>query len=189
MSRERIPSIRFIAMTGPARTCLRAATIAAVLVFAACAGEDQAASAAAAARAAIASQITAGLNAVRTKNADAYLAQIPEGIDIRDSAGRSLTKAQMRDQVLRGWADLDTTLVLEVHIDTIAPHGDSASVVLTERWDRLVFHPDHKGVDTVISLKQQTEVWRKTPAGWRAFQVIPIGGSTTVNGKRIANVR
>jgi hypothetical protein len=159
-----------------------------VLAAASCTQNDPAVVQAAVTRAAIRSEITAGVRATVSKNIDAYLAQIPDAAGVRDSAGAAMTRAMMRAQVLEGWAMIDTTRALDVLIDTIIPRGDSATVLTTTRWDRLIFHEDHKGVDTLLSVIRHREVWRKTPDGWRSFDVTTLGKTTTVNGKPVPGV-
>lgn len=157
----------------------------AALVASGCVHDDPAAVNATIARAAITSEISIGVHATVAKDIDAYLAQIPDAVGVQDSAGASMTRAAIRAQVLEGWAMIDTTRALNVIIDTIITRGDSATVLTTTRWDRLLFHQDHKAIDTVLSVIKHRELWRRTPAGWRSFDVITLGKTTTVNGKLV----
>jgi len=134
-------------------------------------------------RAAIASQIAAGIEATRSKDIDAYLAQIPDDIVLRDQTGEPISMAEIREQVLQAWATIERTRVLDVLIDTIMPRGDSAIVITTQHWDRLVFRPDGSALDTIVSVKRQQETWKRTSKGWRSYDVVPMGGTTTVNGE------
>jgi hypothetical protein len=163
----------------------RAAT-AVIAVAVACTPSDsgnRGTAAGATTRSAIAAQIRSGIEATRNKNVDQYLDQIPDEVQMRDAAGNVLTREALREQVTQAWTLIERTRVLDVVIDTIIPYGDSASVVTVQHWDRLVRRPGASTADTVISIKRQRELWKRTPKGWRAFQVTPLGGTTTINGE------
>jgi hypothetical protein len=134
-------------------------------------------------RAAIISEINKGVHATISKDVDGYLAQIPDVVGVHDSAGSLLSRTTMRQQVIEAWKQIDTTRALDVLVDTIIARGDSATVLTTTRWDRLIFRAEHKTIDTVLSVIKHRELWRKTPSGWRAFDVITLGKTTNVNGK------
>ncbi len=155
------------------------------MLLAACARQDQATIEASAARAAIVAQINLGIDATRNKNADGYIDQIPDEIVMRDAQGEVLSRDSLRARVLRAWAMIERTRALDAVVDTVILHGDSATVVTTMRWDRLVRGTDGKSIDTMLSVRKQSETWRRTPKGWRAFNVTPLGGVTTMNGKSI----
>jgi hypothetical protein len=142
-----------------------------------------------AARASIIAQINAGIEATRNKNADGYIDQIPDGVVMRDARGDTLSRDSLRAQILRSWASIRETRALDAVVDTIILRGDSATVITTMRWDRLVFQPNGKGVDTVLSVSKQSERWHKTPKGWRAFNVTPMANTVTVNGHPVIPMR
>jgi hypothetical protein len=133
-------------------------------------------------RAAITDRIAAGIDATRDKDIDAYMAQIPVGINLHDPDGNPVSRDQIREQVLAAWEYIQETRYLDVVVDTIVIAGDSAVVHTTQTWDRLVTRPDTAVVDTVMSMTRQREKWRRTPDGWRAFEIVTMGGTTRVNG-------
>ena len=133
-------------------------------------------------RAAIADQIGAAIDATRTRNIEAYMAQIPEDIVLHDPDGNPMSRDQVREQVLAAWERIQETRYIGADVDTIVVSGDSAVVHTTQTWDRLVLRPDTALVDTVLSMTRQRELWRRTPDGWRAYDVRNLGGTTRVNG-------
>jgi ketosteroid isomerase-like protein len=170
------------------------ATIAAAVAVAAvsaCTGEDpkRAAEAAAAAeRAAISAQVASGAAAARTKDIDAYMAQFPPEIELRGPNNDVMTREELRAQVLRAWESIRVTRALDAQVTSVILHRDSATVFLTQKWDRLVARPDGKTVDTVITESSRREVWRKTGGIWRSYEGINTQSRTTVNGALVVTV-
>jgi ketosteroid isomerase-like protein len=139
-------------------------------------------------REAIRQQIGAAIDATRTKDIEAYMAQIPEDIVLHDPDGNPMSRDQVREQVLAAWAQIQETRYIGADVDTIVVSGDSAVVHTTQTWDRLVLRPDTAVVDTVLSMTRQREFWRRTPEGWRAYEVRNLGGTTRVNGVLISRM-
>jgi hypothetical protein len=138
-------------------------------------------------RIAITTQIDAAIEATRNKDIDGYMAQIPEDIQMYDADGNPMTLLRIRDQVLASWANIERTRNIEAIVDSLTVSGDSAVVYTSQTWDRLVTRPDStvptgQAVDTIITFSQKREMWRRTPAGWRAFHVVDLGGTTSING-------
>jgi ketosteroid isomerase-like protein len=138
-----------------------------------------------AARGEIVEQIRQGLEATRTKDVERYLDQIPDDIPVAGPDGQPLTREAHADLVRQVWDAIAETRALDVVVDTIVYHGDSATVLTTTRWDRLIRREGAATLDTVLSVKKQSETWRRTPKGWRAYGVRTIGGTTTVNGELV----
>lgn len=164
------------------------AALATVLAIAACSYEDTVRINPEADRIAITDQINAGIDATRNKDIEAYMAQIPDGINLHDIDGNPISRDQIRNQVLNAWQYVLETRYIDVVVDTMAVSGDSAVVHTTQTWDRLLVRPDTVAsdstaiVDTVLSMTKQREIWRRTAEGWRAFEIVSLGGSTRVNG-------
>ena len=106
-------------------------------------------------------------------------------VTLRDAQGEVLSRDSLRAQISRAWAMIERTRALDSVVYTLIVHGDSATVLTTMRWDRLVKGPDGKSVDTMLSVRTQSEVWRRTPKGCRAFNVTPLRGVTTVIGRPV----
>ncbi|HKS05017.1 MAG TPA: hypothetical protein VJR92_01780 [Gemmatimonadaceae bacterium] len=169
-------------------------TIVAVLAITgtiACTGEDpkRAAEAAAAAeRAAISTQVALGAEATRTKNIDGYMAQIPPDLDLHGPNNAVMTREALRAQVLKAWESIRATRALEANVTSVILHRDSATVFLTQKWDRLVIRPDSKAVDTIITESARRETWRKTGGIWRSYEGVTTQSRTTVNGALLVTV-
>lgn len=138
-------------------------------------------------RLAITAQIDAGIEATRNKDIDAYMAQIPDDITMYDADGNPMTLLRIREQVLASWANIERTRNIDAVVDSLFVSGDSAAVYTTQTWDRLVIRPDTtlpsgQAVDTIITMSQKREMWRRTPSGWKAFHVVDLGGTTNING-------
>lgn len=141
-----------------------------------------------AARAAIATEASRAAEATRTKDIDAYMAQIPDDMDLSDGRGGSFTREQLREQVIQAWRSIRQTRALTVRIGQVILGRDSATVFLTQQWDRLVVRPDGKTVDTVVSESSRRETWRKTPAGWRSYVGVTTQSRVTMNGAPVLTV-
>jgi hypothetical protein len=109
--------------------------------------------------------------------------QIPVGLVIRDESGEIITRQQQRENTLRDWAIIERTRAIQVAIDSITVHGDSATVLTSQRWERLMYERDGKTLDTVITTQRHREIWRATPRGWRSFEIEELGGTVEVNGR------
>jgi hypothetical protein len=164
----------------------------AVLLLAAasagCQRESRAEIEAAATRAAITSQIAASIEVMRTKNIDGFMAQLPEDIEMLGPDGAPLTRERYREMVLEAWKSIRETRDLTILVDTIIPKGDSASVITVQHWDRLVVRPDGVTVDTIVTDTRQAETWRRTPSGWRSYQVVRMGSQTRINGELLTEM-
>lgn len=139
-------------------------------------------------RVAITDRINAAIDATRNKDIEAYMLQIPEGLNLHDAGGAPVTRDDIRNQVLAAWDYIQETRYIDVVVDTIVVSGDSAVVHTTQTWDRLVIRPDSVTadslaiIDTVLSMTRQREIWRRTGEGWRAFEIFSLGGTTRING-------
>jgi hypothetical protein len=101
----------------------------------------------------------------------------------RAGAWRNRDRDQLRANVLRDWSIIKFTRSMNLEIDSLALLGHSATVYTSQRWDRLMFERDGRILDTVVPTERDRETWRQTPMGWRAFGVVELGGTITVNGK------
>lgn len=135
------------------------------------------------ARSDIESVIARGVEATRAQDIDAYMALIPGDAVLRDGAGGTVTREQLRANVLRDWSIVPRTLSISVAIDSLAVNGDSAAIHTSQRWERLMLQRDGVTTDTVLTTQRHKEIWRKTPRGWFAYVVEEQGGEVFINGQ------
>ena len=158
-----------------------AAVLAAACSLASCSSADPSASSRV--RRAIGAVIAQRVQATRARDIDAFLATVPSDIVLQDESGARMTLGQLRTNILREWSVIKATRSLAEDIDSLALAGDTATVFTTQRWDRLMLERDGATIDTVVTTEHHREIWRRTPAGWRAYSVVELGGTVTVNGK------
>ena len=167
------------------------AAVCALALTASCVGDDpkrSAEAALAAARAAIATQASVGAAATKTKNIDAYMAQIPVDAGMLGANDSVITRDEVRAQVLKAWESIRETRALDVQVTSVLLHGDSATVFLTQKWDRLVVRPDGKTIDTIVSESSRREKWMKKGGIWRSYDGVTLQNRTTVNGALLVTV-
>jgi hypothetical protein len=131
----------------------------------------------------IAAVIARRVQATQTRDIDAFLATIPSGLVLQDESGEKMTRAQLRANLLRDWSVIKATRRLTETIDSLSLGADTATVFTRQHWDRLMFERDRVTIDTVVTTERHRETWRRTPAGWRPYAVLELGGTITVNGK------
>lgn len=151
-----------------------------MLAFTGCAGPTYESLA----RSEIEAVIARGVEATRTQDIDAFMELIPEDAVLRDGAGGTVTREQLRANALRDWSIVPRTLSISVVVDSLAVNGDSATVHTSQRWERLMLQRDGVTTDTVLTTQRHKETWRKTPRGWFAHEVEELGGEVFINGHR-----
>lgn len=116
---------------------------------------------------------------------EAYMAVVPDSSVIDDTSGEIVDRETLRANVLRDWAVIPETLVLEQSVESVAMHGcDSAELIVNQRWERTMLRPNGaEGADRVLTTQRHRETWRHTPDGWRGFEVEELGGDIFVNGE------
>lgn len=158
----------------------RLATVVALACLASCSSATQDA---AAVRGAIEAALAQGVEATRVEDIDAYMAQLPEGLTIFDEDGSVVSREQQRANVLRDWAIIERTLAIEVVVDSLTVHADSATVYTSQRWERLMYRRDGVTLDTVVTTQRHREAWALTSQGWRGLEVVELGGTVMINGE------
>jgi hypothetical protein len=114
---------------------------------------------------------------------EAYMHGIPEDYVIYDESGEVITREQMRANALRDWSVISRTLDLTITVDSLLLPTDSTAVVYTsQRWERMMSRPDSSGEDTVLTTQRHRETWRRTPVGWRNYDIDELGGAIFING-------
>lgn len=90
----------------------------------------------------------------------------------------------------RSWSIIPQTLAIAPRIDSLrlftpgtGGAGDSAAVWTSQRWERLMLCRDGETRDTVLTMQQHRETWRRTARGWRQYHVEELGGQVWLNGK------
>jgi hypothetical protein len=121
--------------------------------------------------------------AVNTKNIALYMEGIPEAFQIKDENGNLITKEMQRRLILRDWAIIDTTLSNSYVIDSLEVRGDSAVVITSQAWKRIMFRKDGRTTDTVITTQTHREIWRRINRAWRTYEIKELGGKVFLNGK------
>lgn len=123
------------------------------------------------------------VGATLRKDVDAYMAELPADLEIHDESGEIVTREAQRANVLRDWSVIPRTLALTHVIDRLQVHGDTAIVLTSQRWERLMLRPDGSGADTVLTTQKHRETWRRTPNGWFGYDIEELGGDIFINGK------
>lgn len=131
----------------------------------------------------IKNEIEEGIEATRTKNIDAYMSQLPNDLILKDENGNIISKQQQRENALRDWAIIDTTLSIEMKIDSIRfLKRDSIIVFTSQSWKRMMFQRDGIKTDTILTTQKHRETWQKNDIGWFGYYVEELGGKIFING-------
>jgi hypothetical protein len=136
------------------------------------------------ARTAIARRIATTVDAIERKDVDALLGNsIPEW---RTADGRRLTKAEVREAVLREWAPVERTVELTVQVDSVNMVSDAAALVFTSQlWQRILVGPDGKRHD-VTTTSEVEQAWGRTADDWRGTGPARVlRAATRVDGKDV----
>lgn len=125
-----------------------------------------------------------GVIATRNKDIDTYMEQLPEDLVIYDENGEVISREQQRQYALEAWEIIDSTLYIDVTIDSIQFSGrDSIFVFNSQRWERLMFRRDGVTLDTVLTTQRHKEIWKKNEKGWFGYTILELGGQVYINGK------
>ncbi|MEX0290085.1 MAG: hypothetical protein AB3N14_13330 [Flavobacteriaceae bacterium] len=125
-----------------------------------------------------------GVEATRSKNIEVYMENIPEDFIIYDEHGDVISREQQKAFTLRDWSIIDTTLRIEVVIDSLnLLSTDSAAVYNSQIWERIMFRQDGITKDTVLTTQKHKEIWRKNDKGWQGYQIEELGGKVFINGE------
>jgi hypothetical protein len=136
-------------------------------------------------RNAIKQNIDEGLEATRNKDIEIYMSRLPEDLKIYDESGEIISREKQREYALRDWAIIDTTLHIQMEIDSIRYISkDSIQVFTFQRWERIMYRRDGITTDTVITTQLHKETWRNTPQGWFGYDILELGGEIFLNGVR-----
>jgi ketosteroid isomerase-like protein len=136
------------------------------------------------ARNAIESAISRSLAATRNKDIDAFMASIPENWSVVDGDGHRIDKKQLRANTLRDWKIIARTIAIEEKIESLKLDSPTQATVLTsQRWERMMYERDGKTQDHVVTTQRHRETWRKDQTGWKEYDIQELGGKIWVNGK------
>ena len=129
-------------------------------------------------------EIEEGIKATRTKNIELYMSQLPNDLILIDENGKLISKEQQRENTLRDWAIIDTTLNIEMKIDSIRfLKKDSVIVFTSQSWERMMFQRDGIKTDTVLTTQKHRETWKRNDIGWFGYYIEELGGTILINGK------
>lgn len=123
------------------------------------------------------------IQATVRKDIDTYMAELPPDLEIRDPSGETVTREEQRAAVLRDWSVIPRTLSLTHVVDSLDVDGDTAIVMTSQRWERMMLRPDGSGQDTVLTTQKHRETWRRTPNGWFGYDIEELGGDIFINGR------
>jgi len=173
MPRQPAPAIA----SAPSRLVLAFAVVAAL---SACDKQPPAVATDPVVAAAINEVVAQGVHALKTKNVDEYLAQVPDEAIPIDSSFKGNQRDRVYNELKLLWSQIYTEK-LAIRVDSVIAHGDSATVVTTMFWDRYEHYgPSRK--DRLVTNATHREIWRKTKDGWRSFKLLSQTSSTTRNG-------
>ena len=129
-------------------------------------------------------QISLGLTATRTKDIDLYMSLLPADLILRDPNGNEISRLEQRENALRDWSIIDSTLSIGMNIERIEfPERDSVIAYTHQEWKRIMFRQDGTTTDTVLTTQKHRETWKKTNAGWFVYTIEELGGQVFINGK------
>lgn len=134
-------------------------------------------------RASIEQSIARSVEATRTEDIDAYMAEIPDDFVLYDESGAIVSQEQQRADVLRDWSVITRTIAISTTVDAIEMRGDTAIVHTSGRWERLMLRPDGKTTDVVLTTQKHRETWRETANGWKGYDIKELGGDIFINGQ------
>ena len=133
-------------------------------------------------------QIQASLDrtsrATISEDIDVYMAELPPDFSIADTSGEIITRSKQREYVLRDWTVIEKTLSLTHAIEYLEIYGTTASVITSQRWERLMQRPDKSGTDTILTTQRHRETWKFVNGRWYGYEIVELGGEIFVNGKR-----
>lgn len=136
-------------------------------------------------RAAIDGEIQQGVKATIEEDIDAYMDGVPEDYRIVEDDGSITDKAALREHALRSWAIIDETLDLTITIDSIevATACDEATVMTSQRWERMMRRRDDSGSDNIVTTQKHEERWRLKDGRWYNYEIKELGGEIFINGE------
>ena len=122
--------------------------------------------------------------ATRAKDIDRYMQQIPSDVTVQGTEpGKTTSRAQLRQEVLRQWSIIKDTVLIFNRIDRIDVQGDTATVWTAQRWERNMYERDGKTLDYVVTTQKHREAWRKVDGSWKGYAIQELGGEIFINGK------
>ena len=133
---------------------------------------------------AIQKELDDSVEATRTKDIDRYMEQIPANMTVQaKEPGKTVSRDQLRQDVLRQWSVIKDTVLIFNRIDQIEIQADRATVWTSQRWERNMYERDHRTVDFVVTTQKHREEWREINGHWEVLTVQELGGEIFVNGK------
>lgn len=136
-------------------------------------------------RAAIDAEIQKGVQATIDEDIDAYMDGVPDDYRIVEDDGSITDKAALREHALRSWAIIDRTIDLSITLDSIdvAASCTDATVMTSQRWERMMRRRDDSGSDTVLTTQKHEERWRLKDGRWYNYEIKELGGEIFINGE------
>jgi hypothetical protein len=177
-----VPRVRLSTINSPTEMMIRILLLAAVMA-AALAGCGAPETSDANVRRQIDASLQRTVSATMSEDIDAYMAELPPDLEIRDESGEIVTREQQRANVLRDWGVIERTLALTHGIDSLQVNGDTATVLTSQRWERMMLRRDGSAADTVLTTQKHRETWRRTRDGWFGYDIEELGGEIFINGK------
>ena len=131
----------------------------------------------------IQAHIDASLAAAQAKDIDRYMSLIPKDWTLRDEKGATVSRDDLRRNVLEQWSIIDKTISLSEQIDRLEVRKNDATVWTSQRWGRLMHERTGPALDNVVTTQQHQEYWRFVRGQWWCYEIKELGGEIFVNGK------
>jgi len=125
---------------------------------------------------AIEAQIARSVQATRDKDIDAFLSVQTEDFVLENDTvggerGEHVNKEQLRANILRDWGIIVENRAIDITVDSLTVHGDSAVAFTSQRYERMMLERDGVTRDHVVTTVTHRELWRRTPVGWRVARI------------------
>ena len=134
-------------------------------------------------------KIDLGLMATQQKDIDLYMSLIPEDAQVIGEDGKVISRKEQRDLALRDWSIIDTTLSINMIIDSVQIlQSDRILVYTSQKWKRLMYQRDGITLDTILTTQKHKELWKLTRNGWFGYDVTELGGEVFINGELYAPI-
>lgn len=124
---------------------------------------------------AIEAQIARSVQATRDKDIDALLSVQTEDFVLEndtagDEHGERVNQEQLRANLLRDWGIIVENRAIDIVVDSLAVHGDSAVVFTSQRYERMMLERDGVTRDHVVTTVTHREpgAGRPQDGGWPA---------------------
>jgi hypothetical protein len=121
-------------------------------------------------------------DALKAKDLELYLKQIPEDFNFQEENGALLNRKQYHDKLSKEWSGLIETSSIEVAFVKFSLGKDFVNIRFSTRWERKVRNANG-GADIIFSVYDTDEIWKPYKDLWLPQQIRFKEISKLVNGK------